>query len=123
MNDVPRHPLIEDFRTYAWPALRAASPWRSGVCFNPDCNLPFSPRREWQIYCCSSCERASVQELRRYGHKLAMPLLVWRLGKYSRGDDAVRNLNNAARRYIGMVQTTWVQDRDARRMRSMEKAR
>ncbi len=28
------------------------------ICRNPACAKQFSPRRRWQVFCCSACRRA-----------------------------------------------------------------
>ena len=81
-NAVARHFVPDDFRTFAQSELSVSAPWERGVCFLPECGRVFAPRRDWQIYCCSACERAGVAELRRWGHRLALSSLVWRIGKY-----------------------------------------
>ena len=110
-NGVARHFLPEDFRTYAAPELAAAPPWGGGVCFNPACGRDFAPARSWQIYCCAGCERQGVAELRRWGHRMALPLLVWRMGKYEAQDEAVRDRTRAARRYVAHAQSAWLAER------------
>lgn len=114
VNAVPRHLVPEDFKTFAHCELAAFSPWREGVCFLPECGRAFEPRRAWQIYCCAACERAGTAEMRRWGHRFALPLLVWRMGKYERHDEGLRDLARAARRHVGAVQSAWMADRQAR---------
>lgn len=113
-HGVARHILPESFASFAHAELQAAPPWVSGVCFNPACGADFTPRRDWQIYCCTACERAGVAELRRWGHRMALPLLVWRLGKYEARDGAVKDVTRAARRYVTQAQSAWLADRQAR---------
>lgn len=115
---VPRHFVPERFSTYAQPQLATCPPWVSGVCFNPGCGRGFQPSRDWQIYCCPACERVGTAELRAWGHRMALPLLVWRSGKYERADAGLRDLSRAARRYVGHVQSAWVADRAARAAQS-----
>lgn len=102
-NAVARRFEVEPFSVYAEPELAAAPPWVPGVCFNPKCSAAFAPAREWQIYCCAGCEAAVKAELRRWGHEAALPLLVWRLGKYE-AQGPVGNRTRAARRYITRLQ-------------------
>lgn len=111
---VPRHVAPERFQTYAYAELAACPPWDTGLCFNPACGARFQPARDWQIYCCPACERAGTAEMRAWGHRMALPLLVWRLGKYERSDAALRDLSRAARRHVGLVQSAWLADRAAR---------
>lgn len=113
-NAVARHTAPEDFRTFAHRELSVATPWQSGICFNPACGAAFEPRRSWQIYCCTACERAGVAELRRWGHRMALSALIWRMGKYEERDEGIRDLSRAARRHVGVVQSAWLADRQAR---------
>lgn len=113
-HGVARHPAPERFTSYAAPELVAAPLHVAGVCFNPSCGRQFQPQRDWQMYCCAACERASVTELRSWGHRMALPLLAWRLGKYEAQDAAIRARTNAARRYISHLQSAWLTDRLAR---------
>jgi hypothetical protein len=113
-NGVARHILPERFQTYAHAELSACPPWAAGVCFNPSCGREFAPSRDWQIYCCGPCERTGTTELRAWGHRMALPLLVWRMGKYERAEAGLRDLSRVARRYVGHVQSTWVADRAQR---------
>ncbi|MDR7125516.1 hypothetical protein [Pseudotabrizicola sp. 4114] len=110
-NGVARHFVPEGFQTYAAPELAAAPPWAAGVCFNPACGRDFAPSRSWQIYCCAGCERQGVAELRRWGHRMALPLLVWRMGKYAPGGSAAGDLTRAARRYVAHAQSAWLAER------------
>lgn len=103
----------EPFRIYAEPELTACPPWRDGICFNPACGASFSPARSWQIYCCARCEAAGKAEMRRWGHRAALALLVWRLGKYETRDGAVIERTRAARRYVTHIQSSWAQERRA----------
>ncbi len=112
-NGVARQFDVEPFRVFAHGELVAAAPWVPGVCFNPTCSRDFDPAVPWQVYCCRACERAGLAELRRVGHKAALPLLCHRLGKYS-ANPGERDLAAAARRYIGQLQTAWLQDRRSR---------
>lgn len=109
-----RHFVPEDLRSFAHAELAVATPWERGVCFRPECGRVFQPRRDWQIYCCTACERAGVAELRKWGHRLALSALVWRMGKYEVADDGVRALTRAARNHVTHVQTAWLSDRRAR---------
>lgn len=114
-NAVASHSEPERFQIFAHNELAAAPPWQSGVCFQPECSRLFSPSRTWQIYCCQACERAATQEARRWGHRLALPLLIWRLGKYERQDQGVINLTRAARRHVTQTQSAWMNDRQIRK--------
>lgn len=104
----------EDFRTFAHQELSLITPWRDGVCFLPECGRAFVPSRGWQIYCCEACKRAGVGELRKWGHKLALSALVWRMGKYERESEPLRDLTRAARRHVTHIQSAWLTDRRAR---------
>ncbi|MFW2541516.1 hypothetical protein ACN2XU_02660 [Primorskyibacter sp. 2E107] len=57
---------------------------------------------------------AGEAELRRWGHRMALSALVWRMGKYERQDDGLRDLAASARRHVGLVQSAWLSDRRAR---------
>ena len=105
---------IEDFKSFAFSELEAAPLWQPGVCFLPECGCVFTPSRPWQIYCCDACKRADTAEFRRIGHKVALPLLVWRVGKYEREDEAILARTKAARRFVTQVQTGMMRDRVAR---------
>jgi hypothetical protein len=113
-NGVARHFVPEPFRTYTQRELTAAPPWVAGLCFNAGCGREFVPAREWQMFCCKDCERDSVAELRIWGHRMALPLLVWRMGKYEAQDEAVRDRTRAARRYVAHAQSAWLADRQQR---------
>ena len=113
-NAMAGHSAPEGFRDYAHRELAAATPWQEGICFLPQCGQPFAPSRSWQIYCCKACEAKGTQELRKWGHRLAMPALVHRMTKYEARDPGLRALNNAARRHFGTVQSAWLEDRRAR---------
>ncbi len=113
-NAVARHIEPEDFRTFAHQELEASAPWRDGICFRPECGRVFEPRRSWQIYCCTDCERAGRAELRKWGHRLALSALIWRMGKYEKQDAGIRDLTRAARRHVTHVQSAWLADRQAR---------
>lgn len=90
------HFAPEPFRDYAWAQLQAAPPWQPGTCFHPDCGCAFAPTRPWQIYCSPACARAGEAEMRRWGHRAALPLLCWRLGKYDTANAPRRDLARAA---------------------------
>lgn len=113
-NAVARHSEPEDFRSFAHQELAAFSPWQGGICFNPSCGAAFTPRRSWQIYCCTACERAGTAELRKWGHRMALSALIWRMGKYEQHDAGIRDLTRAARRHVTHVQSAWLADRQAR---------
>ncbi|MBC7154573.1 MAG: hypothetical protein H5U19_08180 [Rhodobacteraceae bacterium] len=109
-----RHFHLEDFRSAASIELSLSPPWRSGICFLPDCGHVFVPGRPWQIYCSAACERAGTAEMRKWGHRMAFAALVWRMGKYEQRDDGIRDLTRAARRYLTNVQSAWLADRQQR---------
>lgn len=113
-NAVARRNEPEDFRSFAHTELAESAPWRSGICFNPSCGAVFEPRRSWQIYCCTQCERAGTAELRKWGHRMALSALIWRMGKYEQHDAGIRDLTRAARRHVTHVQSAWLLDRQAR---------
>lgn len=115
-NATARHFRVEDFRTFAHSELLLAAPWQAGICFRPECGQAFEPSRDWQIYCCTSCERAGNAELRKWGNRLALPTLAHRLGIDRRGpqDADLRAMSLAAGRHIRMVTTAWIEDRTAR---------
>ncbi len=106
------HFEIEPFRVYAEPELAVAPPWVAGVCFNPACGATFTPARDWQIYCGAPCKAVGEAELRRWGHRAALALLVWRMGKYET-DGPLADRTRAARRYITHLQSTWLAERQA----------
>lgn len=105
------HIGLESFDDFAFGEIAAAPYWVPGVCFNPQCGQAFNACRPWQKYCCSPCGAQAKAEMKRWGHRFAVPLLVWRLGKYEQSDVAVRDRTSAARRYISQLQTAWVQER------------
>lgn len=113
-NAVARHSEPEDFRTFAHGELAVSSPWHVGICFLPECGREFKPCRNWQIYCCTACERAGTAELRKWGHRMALSALIWRMGKYEKHDAGVRDLTRIARRHVAQVQSSWLADRRAR---------
>lgn len=113
-HGVARHILPERFGIYAAAELAASPLHIPGLCFNPGCGARFDPSRVWQMYCSTACERTSTAEMRAWGHRMALPLLAWRLGKYERHDEAIRARTNAARRYISHAQSLWLADRAAR---------
>lgn len=113
-NGVARHCGVEDFKTAAFSEIQAAPYWEHGQCFNPGCGATFTPRRDWQIYCCTACERAGTSEMRRWGHRLALPGLLHRMGKYQRNDDLVADRTRAARRQEARIKSAWLAERMAR---------
>lgn len=113
-NAVAVHPEPERFQDAAFAELQIAPPWSIGICFNPSCGKPFSAARRWQIYCGTACQAAGTAEMRKWGHKMALPLLVHRLGKYDRRDAGVMDRTRAARRYVTQVQSAWLADRNIR---------
>lgn len=114
-NGVTRHFSPEPFAAFAARELADCPPWERGVCFNPDCGCRFKPIRDWQIYCSKACERTGLNELRKWGHRAALPLLCHRLGKYETSHEGLRALSNAGRCYVGRLQSAWVLDRAARK--------
>lgn len=117
-NAVAPHFANESFLDAAHCELALAPPWVMGICFNPSCSRPFQAARDWQIYCCAGCKDAGTREMRKWGHKVALPLLVHRIGKYEARDRDVQNVTRAARRYVSQVQSAWLQDREARKQGS-----
>lgn len=113
-NAVAVHPEPERFQDAAFAELQIAPPWGDGVCFNPSCGAAFKPSRRWQIYCGAACQAAGTAEMRKWGHKMALPLLVHRLGKYDRQNAGVMDRTRAARRYVTQVQSAWLSDRNNR---------
>ncbi|MCG7625558.1 hypothetical protein [Epibacterium sp. Ofav1-8] len=113
-NGVPRHLKVEDLRSFATVELAVATPWQAGVCFLPECGRRFQPARDWQMYCCTECERAGTAEMRKWGHRMALSALTWRMGKYEKHDTAIRDLTRAARRHVTHVQSAWLSDRQSR---------
>ncbi|MGR3452896.1 hypothetical protein [Pseudooceanicola sp.] len=112
------HIELEPFHVIAAPQLAESPLAESGICMNPCCSRPFPPTRPWQVYCCEGCRRAGEAEFRAIGHRAAPALLAWRLGKYERADEALRDLSRAGRRYLGTLASEWVADR-ARRSESI----
>jgi hypothetical protein len=113
-NAAPRHIVPEDFRSFAHAELAVSAPWSQGLCFLPECGRAFTPRRGWQIYCCDDCASKGRAELRRWGHRLALSSLIWRMGKYEQHDTGVRDLTRMARKHVTRVQSAWLSDRHAR---------
>lgn len=110
-NAVALH--IEPFVEYAFGELQAAPLIKPGQCFRPGCGAAFDPNRPWQIYCSAACREVDTREARSVGHKVALPLLAWRIGKYS-DDPAIAARTRAARRYVTQVQSDWLADRRRR---------
>lgn len=106
--------LIEAFSEVAGAELAAAPLAVPGVCFRPGCSRDFTPARDWQTYCSAACRQADTEEMRAWGHRMALALLVWRAGKYETRDPAIRARTSAARRWIAQAQSAWAQDRRAR---------
>ena len=106
--------VIENFRSYAWAELADSPPWKEGICFNPGCCAEFEKARDWQIYCSVRCQQLAHQEDRKYGAKMALPLLIHRMGKYAEDGTAQKALVTVARRYVTHVQSEWRADRQAR---------
>ena len=104
----------ESFRTYAWAELSDYTPWIEGVCFNPACSATFEKTRDWQVYCCTRCKQIAETEMRKWGHKMALPLLIHRMGKYADNGSAQKALVTTARRYVTHVQSEWLADRNFR---------
>ncbi|MGB0661309.1 MAG: hypothetical protein ACPGNV_14185 [Mangrovicoccus sp.] len=106
--------ILRDIQIYAASELLPAPPWREGICFLPECSQPFTPARSWQMYCCTACERAGTAEMRKWGHRMALPLLTWRIGKYEQQDTGIREFTRAVRRYVSRAQSAWLADRNCR---------
>lgn len=104
----------EKFQIYAANELAASPPWQPGICFNPSCSAPFVLEREWQVYCCKRCADIGTNEARKWGHKMALPLLVWREGKYQPNGTPEAELARTARRFVTQVQSAWKSDREIR---------
>ena len=113
-NALPCHYDPEDFRSFAHGELQASPPCPIGVCFNPGCSVSFVPRRVWQVYCSARCASVGVTEMRKWGHKLALSSLIYRMGKYERHDAAIIDRTRAARRHISQVNSAWLADRKHR---------
>lgn len=120
-SGAPRRIQIENFSSFAFKQLEAAPPWVRGRCFNPGCSQDFVPQREWQIYCGKQCERVGSAEMRSWGHRMAMPLLIHRAGKYEQNNGDIRDLNRAARRYLTYAQSAWLEDRMSRKAKARVK--
>lgn len=108
---VARHFAPESFQTACWSEIDAAPYWTPGICFNPGCCAPFEPRRDWQMYCSTDCERAGVAEMRRWGHRLALPSLIHRLGKNGKHPEPIKQRTRAAQRHINHIQSAWLEER------------
>ncbi len=108
---------IEKFSLAADAQLIAAPYYEHGICFRPECSARFDPSRDWQIYCCRACELASVNEFRMVGHRAALPLLIHRIGKYEKVDEAVKDRTRMSRNWISRLQSAWREDRLERRER------
>lgn len=106
--------MPEPFSVVAHAELQASPMHTPGRCFNPLCAVAFAPRVSWQVHCCTACERATTNELRRWGHKAAPALLAWRMGKNQSSDPALAALARAGRRHVGQVQSAWLEERRAR---------
>jgi hypothetical protein len=83
-------------------------------CLAAGCGTIWERSRAWQVFCCTACERATVAEFRRWGHRMAPALLVWRVGKYERHDNLIQQRTRAARRFISACQSAWVAERGAK---------
>ncbi|PHS21760.1 MAG: hypothetical protein COA84_15205 [Robiginitomaculum sp.] len=113
-NDTAMHVEPERFQLFAAPEIAASPYWQAGVCFLPKCGKRFEPARDWQLYCCKKCEHLGASEFRKWGSKMALPMLLHRQGKYDRDDAGVMALTKAARTYVGQVQTSWLESRKLR---------
>lgn len=113
-NGVAPHSQVENFRDYAFGEFQASPLWLDGVCWRPECGRSFSKSREWQVYCCTACAGAEKAEMRKWGHKVALPLLVHRITKYEKLDAGLIDLRKVSRRYVSQVQSAWLADRVAR---------
>lgn len=103
----------ESFVVCAEPEIMALPFWVAGECFNPNCCKSFVPSRPWARYCTSACSERDAREIRNWGRKAAMALLVHRMHAHPK-TDAERALCNAARRYVRQIQSTWLSSRKAR---------
>ena len=113
-NAMAGHIDLEPFQIYAQPELVAAPYFERGVCFRPECSKVFEPTRDWQMYCCKDCEAKGTAEFRKWGHRLALPSLLHRIGKYETSDAAVMARTRAARRDATNVKSLWMRDRARR---------
>ena len=113
-NAMAGHLGLETFQVYARRELIDAPYFERGVCFRPECSKTFKPTREWQMYCCKDCEAKGTAEFRKWGHRLALPSLLHRIGKYETNDASVMARTRAARRYATNVQSEWMRDRITR---------
>ena len=119
-NAVARQaPVVESFADFAWSELAAAPMHPPGVCYLPECSRPFIPRGSWARYSCADCERQARQELRRWGLRMAEPMLAWRIGKYETTDQAIVARTRKARQYLTRLQSEWLRDRQNRMERAM----
>lgn len=113
-NAMAGHYELEPFQVYAQPELAEAPYFKRGICFLPECSKVFVPSRDWQMYCCKECEARGTAEFRKWGHRLALPSLLHRIGKYEAKDASVVARTRAARRYTTNVQSEWIRDRSRR---------
>ena len=111
---VASHFEIERFQVYAASELAAAPYFQRGICFQPECSKSFNPAREWQVFCCTACGQKAAAEYRAFGHRVALPMLIHRMGKYEKHDEGVMDLNRAARRFVTHAQSAWLLDRQRR---------
>jgi hypothetical protein len=102
------------FGIFAAQELAAAPMVAHGRCEAAGCGAAFDRKRTSQKFCGASCERATVAEFRRWGHRMAPALLVWRVGKYERHDNLIQQRTRAARRFISACQSAWVAERGAK---------
>ncbi|KPU83605.1 hypothetical protein JI58_08290 [Marinosulfonomonas sp. PRT-SC04] len=103
----------ESFAICAEPEISSLPFWVAGECFSPNCCARFTPSRSWSRYCCDTCAEQDRREMRKWGHKAALALLVHRMHAYPKTAPE-RVLCNAARRYVRQVQSTWLRSRQAR---------
>lgn len=109
-NASPTHSCGPTFEEFA--GLEGAfGPWEPGVCFHAPCSRRFAPKRDWQRFCSAACRRAAQSELRKWGDRMALALLTERMGRYAPKGSTEKLLAAEARRYIGLLQTAWIQER------------
>lgn len=107
-------PDWEPFHVVAYAELDECPTSPRGICAWPDCSADFTPTRPDHKYCCTACRKKDEQELRRIGQKVAPAMLAHQMGRYPKGDPALHELGNAARRFIGNIQSEWLQNRRER---------
>ena len=113
-------PVAESFQSFAYAELQAAPIHTHGECLNVDCCKSFEPKQATQMFCSSTCKRASHAEKRNWANRVSDALLVWREWKYSK-DPKQQLVVRMARRFITREQTAWMNDRAARREVSLSR--